>query len=160
MRTSQEKVTCQWHLQLIWLLLIPLPKYHKNISWVFSNSPDIQHSSSYNMIIILHLFQSPNKRTSNQAGGLWGCRAELLRIHALIVVCPMSYISRDTEPHPPNEAYEPEAFSWWRVLGSLAFNWLSLAYSLWSVSVPSWCQCRESCTEMSLPGHLPWFGFV
>lgn len=68
MRTSQEEVTCQWHLQLIWLFLIPLPKYHKNISWVISNSPDIQHSSSYNMTIILHLFQSPIKGPPTKLG--------------------------------------------------------------------------------------------
>lgn len=34
------------------------------------------------------------KRTSDQAEGSWGCRAELLLICALIVVCPMSYISQ------------------------------------------------------------------
>lgn len=76
----------------------------------------------------------------------------------LSVPCRIS--AKETEPHPPNETYEPEAFSWWCVLGPLAFSWLSLAFSLWSMSIPSWCQCLESCTEMSLPEHLPWFGLV
>lgn len=90
MRTLHGEVTCQWHLQLTWLFLDPLPKYHKNISLISSNSPDIQHSYSYNGINILHLFKSPNKKDLRPSWGI--LRMQSWAFTDLCIDCCLSHV--------------------------------------------------------------------
>lgn len=132
---------CQWHLRLIWLFLDPLPKYHKNIIWGFSDSPGVQHSNSYNMIHIWHLFKIFGYGTVDSAGASSECKS--WAVTGLCMKCHLSHAM-----HQPTEtgliiSREPQAEALGRceVPGSPSLQSLSPASSLWAVSVPSWYQC-------------------
>lgn len=147
-RPLRGKVTCQWHLQQIWLFLDPLVKYHQNISWRSPNSPHSQQSANYNMINILHLFKIPNKRPTHQAEGFWGCRTELLLASALIIICPMSDISAQKQScihpmRPISQKLGADDVS--LSLLPLIYFPLLVASGLWDAS---WCQCLDSYTEI------------